>query len=355
MTKLQRIRGEIVRSLTDPRALAKALNLDQGAKQQHGGVHVLCPWNAEKTPSCSISRAPDGPGLRVHCFGCQETGDAITLIAHVRGIRTTRGRDFVAVLREAALIAGRNDLVSDLDAPPDSKPATKRQPKPKAVAVPDTVSDTPRELPPVSYPPPNEVRSLWDDAQPAADDHDALAYLAGRGLADAAPLVRVLHSSQWLPRWAGYRGEAPAPRSWVETGHRILVATWDANGVWRSLRAIRVAGDADTPKRLPPSGYSTKGLVMANRAGVLLLRDPEAAPVDVVIVEGEPDWLTWATRTPERPVFGVIGGSWHSGFAARVPRGSRVILRTHDDPAGHRFAADIVRSLPHARVRLFSR
>ncbi len=94
---------EIRRALSNPHALAEALGLAKGAKRQRGGLVVLCPFHKEKTPSCSVMLGEDGT-IRVHCFGCDASGDALTLIAGVRGfdIRT----QFDRVLEEAAELAG---------------------------------------------------------------------------------------------------------------------------------------------------------------------------------------------------------------------------------------------------------
>src|SRR5262249_36165057 len=57
----------------------------------------------EKTPSCSLTRGPDGT-LRVRCFGpCDLAGDVFDLVAAVEGL--DRDRDFADVVRRAAEIA----------------------------------------------------------------------------------------------------------------------------------------------------------------------------------------------------------------------------------------------------------
>ena len=59
----------------------------------------------------------------------------------------------------------------------------------------------------------------------------------------------------------------------------------------------------------------------------------------------EPDWLTIATHygddesTPA--VLGVVASSWSADIAARIPDGACVIIRTHADPAGQRYAREI--------------
>lgn len=66
-------------------------------------VRVLCPWHVEKTGSCSVSLGADGT-IRVRCFGCQATGDALSLVAVAHGLDVQR--DFARVLDAAADVAG---------------------------------------------------------------------------------------------------------------------------------------------------------------------------------------------------------------------------------------------------------
>lgn len=90
-------------ALVDVPKLCAALGLMRGAKPQAHGVLVLCPWHAEKHASCSVTLGQDGT-VRVHCFTCLVSGDALTLIARVRELNVkTQFRD---VLAEAARIAG---------------------------------------------------------------------------------------------------------------------------------------------------------------------------------------------------------------------------------------------------------
>jgi DNA primase len=93
----------VKRALDDPRALCDRLGLAQGARRQRGGVMVLCPWHAERTPSCSVRVAEDGT-VAVRCHACGASGDALSLVAAARGLDVRR--DFPQVLAEAAKVAG---------------------------------------------------------------------------------------------------------------------------------------------------------------------------------------------------------------------------------------------------------
>jgi len=72
--------------------------------------------------------------------------------------------------------------------------------------------------------------------------------------------------------------------------------------------------------------------------------------LDLIVAEGEPDFLTYATHwsaaVAEAPaVMGIWSGAWTETIAARIPDGTRVRIATHNDPAGHRYAARIACSL----------
>lgn len=90
-------------ALNDPHDVCLRLGLDKGARKQNGGLTIACPMHDERTPSCSVTRGPDGT-LRIHCFGCGWTTDALGLIAAAErlDVRT----DFRRVLERSAEIAG---------------------------------------------------------------------------------------------------------------------------------------------------------------------------------------------------------------------------------------------------------
>jgi hypothetical protein len=125
------------------------------------------------------------------------------------------------------------------------------------------------------------------------------------------------------------------PAGAVESVHARALAPREANG---------------RDKAASPSGAEVRGLVLADARGVSMLRG-EYRPASLVIAEGPPDFLTWATRWSDADdesapaILGVLAGSWSDEFAARVPSGLRVAVRTHRDGAGEKYAARIVASL----------
>jgi hypothetical protein len=207
------------------------------------------------------------------------------------------------------------------------------------------------------FPPVDEVADLWTACVPCTDDDEVSSVLERRALkpdvVDELGLARALPWDAHLPGWASFRGRRPRAALWTETGHRLILPVCDALGRMRSVRAwsVRATGD---PKRLSPRGHRATSLLLACPNGVALLasgRFPETArPFRVVLTEGEPDFLTWATRWSDAAedapvVFGVISGGWGNDFAARIPDGSRVIVRTHHDCAGDGYARLVQRSL----------
>jgi DNA primase len=322
---------EIRYALTDAAHVCERLGLLAGRgtfTRQAGGVIVRCPWHEDRNPSCSIRRGRDGT-LAVRCHACGATGDVLSLIAIVHGLNTRQ--DFRSVLRVSAEIAGLWGVVHELDT---GEPSSEERPR---------VAPPPPE-PERDYPAADEVCRVWSNAVPTTDDPEASAWFLSRGL-DAelvadADLARVIRKGAPLPRWATYKG-----RAWTETGHRLVVPMRAPDGRVRSLRGCRIS-EGDSPKRLPPGGHKATGLVMACPWGVALL-EGRTVSVEVVIVEGEPDYFTWATRRVAQPTsrIGIVNGSWSVAFADRIPRGSQVVVRTDHDAAGDRYAAELTRTL----------
>jgi hypothetical protein len=318
---------EVRNALSDVRRLCDKLGLTEGAKRQTRGLLVRCPVHGEREPSCSITTGPDGT-VRVRCFACDFSGDALTLVAHQFGL--SLNDDFLEVLATAAEIGNHHVLAAEIR---DGRPAPNRKPVP-----------APEPQPEPEYPPTDEVAELWAACAPANDDPEASALLVSRRIdpdvVTELDLARVIRREPHpLPRWAAYGG-----RSWVSSGHRLVVRAWSASGALTSVRAWRVT-DGDTPKRLPPAGHKAAELVQANREAWLMLTR-RACPLRLYVVEGEPDWVCAATTFGRGDaVIGIGSGSWTPTFASRVPFGTRVIVATHADEAGDRYAARVLETL----------
>jgi len=339
--------AELRKRLTDPRLLCTALGLLDGYKpgrQARGGLLIRCPAHGEREPSCSVRRGRDGT-IQVRCFSCDFGGDALSLVAAARGLDPRH--QFGAVLSEAARLAGYSLESSRGDGHPPAPPRGESPP-----ADPSREKNSSPQPPPEppAYPDEREVADVWAASRTIEGDEQARAYLASRAIdpvrVAALDLARVLPVDFTGPSWARYQG-----KPWAAAGYRLLVPMVDAHGALRSLRAWRLAGSGEAPKRVAPAGKAMAGLVMAcpiARSVLQTGQSPAREPLDVVITEGEPDFLTHATRSEGSAapaVVGVVASAWSSAVADRLPGDARIVIRTHRDAAGDRYAADIRSSL----------
>lgn len=316
--------------LAKPRDVAKALGLKL---EQDGGSYVLvrCPVHQEKTGSLSLHVRSGTLGAK--CWGCQWTGDVLTLVAVTYGLE---GR-FRETLAAACEIAG---LTAEADAMRGGAPAPKRAP----IAQPEPEPER-------DYPPAPEVALLWSACVPVTEDAEISELLEARGIDPTsvarmgigAALHQLTHRSS-VPAWARFKGRMATASSWTSTGHRLILPVFDHAGAMRSVRAWRVGGDSTLPKRVPPRGHRASGLVLANDRARRWLTGA-SSPSRIVVVEGEPDHLARSVRFPLETIVGIGSGSWTEDFSARVPYGCEVVLMTHLDPAGDRYAEQITESV----------
>lgn len=318
--------------LTDARQLVDALGWGTKAKPNASGLLVRCPSHEDSTPSCGITKGPDGT-LRAKCHACGWSADALGMIALAHGLNTSSGDDFREVLAIGAHIAG------DLRLEDEIRDGQKREHEAPRVPV-----APPEPEPERDYPDLAEVGQLWALSGTCEADADAFELLRSRAI---DPVVAAQHDlgrvigvgGATLPRWASH-GRV----SWHSGGYRLIVRVWDASGKPRSVRAWQMDG-REGPKRVPPAGCKAAGLVLANKQAVMILRG-QAKSGRVLICEGEPDWMTWATRVAsDVAVFGIGSGSWGKDHAERIPKGSEVLILTHCDAAGDKYAEHITETL----------
>lgn len=206
--------------------------------------------------------------------------------------------------------------------------------------------------------PPEELEALWVGCAPLDLDAEVSAWVRSRGLDPGLVTDRDLARALplgGLPRWARCQG-----RPWSE-GWRCVIPMFDGHGRLAGLRARWSRPTAASgPKSVAPAGARVRGLLMACALGRQILesggvpewwdREEAGGALRVVIAEGEPDFLTWATRWNEAAahapaVLGVVAGSWCSELAARFQDGVRVIVRAHADAAGERYAGQVASDL----------
>jgi hypothetical protein len=293
---------------------------------KHHKVRCPNPQHPDATPSCDVD---DDANVFI-CRSCG-VGGGVVEFANLVGVRLT-------------------DLASG---PSGRPPPPVRSTPAKSKSVPPTEAET---------------RSIWSMSRSVLDDDEVGSFLHGRGVdagdVDLAGVARALPMSAFVPKWARSSGGF-----WSKSGHRLLLRLFDSRGENVGIRARRICTpDDDVPKSLSPCGLSTKGVVLANSLGQLvlsrgLLADETPAlelvqQVGVVIAEGDVDFLLWVTEPADsddlaQAVFGIANTSWTDEIASRVPDGTTVTIRAHDDRPGREYARTIGRSLhPRCDVRV---
>jgi hypothetical protein len=293
-----------------------------GADVRHGRI-VECPACHATTRSKTDRRL--GAVYTCHggkgwgCSHCGAKGDAITYAR----LRLDVGADSRR-LREALEAAGVLDE--------GDRPA-------RPVEPPKPASPPPR---------PSGVAEEWARSGPVTSDPIAVAYLRRRGID---------------PDMVADRDLARVPPDLGHVvGYRLVLPAWGASGALESRRERWVLDDPPPPRgvksRAPAGGPgSATSLILADGLGRQILElgtRPEWWPADrplrVVVVEGEPDFLTVATAYGDADecapaVFGVWSGGWTSAIGARIPDGAEVVIATHNDDTGDRYARTIAESL----------
>jgi len=300
-----------------------------------------CPSCQATTRGRTDRRAPaeitsDGNGWL--CHRCSAKGSVVTLAA-LSVLQTNEPkREDWRTLREA--LSSRGIL--------DAKPHTARPtpPREEAAAAPNR-------------PPASEVATLWRSCVPVADDPEVAAFLRSRHLApdavDEFHLARALPRNAVLPSWAACKG-----RSWTETSHRLVVPMAGDFSECASVHVRAIAPQTDFPKGLSPRGFGIAGLAMADPLARLMLTGRPLGDgsdcadlvreAGLVITEGVPDFLGWATHWSDAhesapAILGIISGSFSAALAARVPDGCRVAIRRHADKAGEKYTEQIIAAL----------
>ena len=335
-------------ALDDARGLAEALGLLDGRRgrdwqSQPGGVLVLCPWHDERSPSCSITLGSDGT-VRVRCFGCNATGDGLSLVAVRHGLDLRR--EFCRVLEAAAAHAGvappqRLDRAPDWHHAP-LRPIVRRAGAGEALEARGGDVDG--------------IASALSDLAPVSADPVALGYLRSRGLArtcaaswwslpadDAAreALRAAIIERVGLEAWqsSGLAAESGA-WSWAWCGPRLVIPWCAPNGTVETLQG-RYLGNApgNARKYVFPRGRRPRwpwGVERLEETG-----DDTA----LALVEGAIDAvsMTALARRSGADVFALAlpgvsawDARWLRLFARR-----RCIVALDGDKAGERAVADV--------------
>lgn len=122
-------------------------------------------------------------------------------------------------------------------------------------------------------------------------------------------------------------------KNYYTKGYRLVIPLYDKNKIIRSVK-IRSTSKHTELKTTSPK-IPTSGLVCDN------LIDSR----DIVLVEGEMDFLIWAGHTQSVRVIGIFSGSVQEDFCDFIPKNSNVFLRLDADKAGNRYVIKIIESL----------
>lgn len=331
--------AELRRDLADPATVAEALGLERSREER---AKWVCPRH--KGGSLSLTLGRDRT-VRVRCFGCDLAGDVLSLVAEVRGL-TMRGGDFPRVLLAAAELAGRWDLVAELEG--RERPAEERK-APKF--APRGVAPEP-EIPALDAEAFHALAAAIVKACPLTGAADVRAYLEGRGLY----LVGLEAGWGALPPLDGQRalvaelaatfGRDVLDRSGLVRGdafvwseHRLAIPWYGPDERITLMRRRLVAPAAENvPRYVSPRGrgFSTP---YAGRWGYV--EDAHDSAEVVAYVEGEADavafrWL-WRHRWNDARrvlVLGLGGLQGCRATRAAFAKGRHAIVAIDADESG---------------------
>lgn len=260
-------------------------------------------------PSCGRkSRADESrPAVRLtargfHCNACHAYGDAVKLASYGLGLDgVTRGKAYVKVMRWM-----EEGVTSVLSPSVEEEREWKRiDPMPALrCAVPLSRVVDPR----------------------------LTEWLERRRISRHAP-------AGWLPRW---RSEW---WPWPVGMYSVVLPACTGAGAVESMHGV----DLDTGRKVWPKGASSGALLFARREMRAWLAKRAEPPKLVIITEGAPDFLTYAT---DFPVLGVTSGGEHALRTVDF-RGIKVFMATHIDKnhAGEKLQDKVAEAIFPATLR----
>lgn len=174
---------------------------------------------------------------------------------------------------------------------------------------------------------------------------------AGEDTLRALGLLRVNEDGETVPAWELFKGEAA--RLWVP----VWSAAWRGAPVayrWRSTDPHAKAKTIGPPVEGAPWRDWPLGVTWPD--GGRRLVSVLGARRPLVVVEGEPDWLTVAgALEPEAHVIGLPGSRWADHWWPLLADCTALVVATHDDGAGDKVTPKIGAALAVARPDKASR
>ena len=338
--------ARIREALTDPLALCDALELTGEGRGRtwfvdgRNRIRVRCPWHDERTGSCAVSLGDDGT-IRVRCFGCGASGDALSLVAAVH--RLDPRTDFQRVLSLAAEIAAV--------APPSARPVA--HPPPRRTAPAPRVELVDVELV-------ERVAAVLREHAPIERQPRALRYLSARRIA-SGPALGWFALPDTLDELDEVRQriiEAVGLDAWARCGlawpsgvfdprwRGRIVIPWDAPQGAVTYLGARAVGE--------PRQGEARYMGLAGRRpswpwGCADLHELAGPDTSVAIVEGAVDARSFnalaAAAGEDCIAIGIPGAAnWRDEWAV-LARGRRAIVALDADQAGDRHTARIRRAL----------
>ena len=308
-----------------------------------------CPFcGAAKAGSGKLYRGRDGR-TRFYCHRCEKGGDAVCLASLLLfGVPSWE----LSGERRQSLCGWfieRGWLQPGLPRGPLNAP---RRPTPQ------WLQHQPTRQAMVEHPRPSstELRRLCRDLVDVNEDERTARFLTGGGfdpeVVARQRLARAIPRHAWIPRWAHFLSH-PWPKHWP-----LVFPVYGQSGRMESLRARWVEPEPPKPPLEKAAAAacgqgSATGLVLCNAEARDLLRgirstDPEEP---IIIVEGETDFLTWATKPSViaggSVVIGLWSGSWTPEIADHIPDGAVIALRSDTDKAGDNYARRVQETLGH--------
>ena len=282
-------------------------------------------------------------------LAADEVSGAFEAAALAAGLRPSEVRD---TLNSAARDGQRK--ARELRLEPGRRPSGK--------ASQEKTRPAPRRAPVAPRRPPRpELEALWTAGRPVGltlapaprDYLDGCSYMQARGWwpsdVGALDLVRILPGDYPWPAWWPW---GPA-RRWT-----VAALLYEPNGAAASIhaRAVEFPGrplPPDKPKARSPRGFETRELLLADLAGLALMRGEGPPPAAVLLVEGLTDTIGAALRAARRrsqgeqlAVLGMVAGSAPALARIAWPPGTTVICFTDNDAAGEAYAAAALAALP---------
>ena len=280
------------------------------------GKTMTCPLGCQSRARGDRRLPVTFEGKSWKCWSCGASGDTIDIVSYAVSGSRFSGRD--NKVREWFIDGGKIRI--------DIK------------EIPEVV---------LQYAPISEVQYMWATGRPLQPGSECYRWVVSRLGEEATDRVRYivkeLHQ-KYRPRWAwGYGG------TWHDAGYRALFPMFDAYGTIRGIRARQIDSSKDRPKSQGPARCKAGGLVLACPLALTMLHRGTMPQHGLVICEGEPAFLGWASRRRDA-VIGIGSGWWTQEIAARVPRRTRVLVATDTDGPGKRYGDQIESSLSHCSV-----